>query len=71
MYKTEVIAKVPINSLPPGGGGLGWGGEVSMKSVCCSFTHPLTPSRQGRGNIFGRVLQLPQTDLMAMKRERN
>jgi hypothetical protein len=30
-----------------------------MKSACCSFTHPLTPSRQGRGNIFGRVLQLP------------
>ena len=31
-----------------------------MKSACCSFTHPLNPSRQGRGNIFGRVLQLPR-----------
>ena len=28
------------------------GGEVAMKSACCSFTHPLTPSRQGRGDII-------------------
>ncbi len=38
------------NSLPPCVGRLGWGGEVAMKLACCSFTHPLTPSRQGRGD---------------------
>ena len=31
-----------------------------MKSAYYSFTHPLTPSRQGRGNIFVRVLQEAQ-----------
>ncbi|MCG2740858.1 MAG: hypothetical protein L6300_11565, partial [Syntrophaceae bacterium] len=44
----EVIAKVPINSLPPGGGGLGWGGacrEIRMLQI-----HPPPnplPSREG------------------------
>ncbi len=41
------------NSLPPCVGRLGWGGEVAMKLACCSFTHPLTPSRQGRGDLIG------------------
>ena len=46
--KAEVIAKVPINSLPPGGGGLGWGGacrEIRMLQI-----HPPPnplPSREG------------------------
>ncbi|MBU1743304.1 MAG: hypothetical protein KJ649_00170 [Proteobacteria bacterium] len=27
-YSEEPIAKVPINPLPPGGGGSGWGGSL-------------------------------------------
>ncbi len=39
------------NPLPPCGGGLGWGDVVAKIPSCC-FTHPLTPSRQGRGEIL-------------------
>ncbi len=28
------------------------GGKIAMKMPCCSFTHPLTPSRQGRGDYI-------------------
>src|SRR4030042_2651479 len=45
---SEVIAKVPIDSLPPGGGGVGWGGacrEIRMLQIHPP-PHPL-PSREG------------------------
>jgi len=36
-------------SLPPGGGGSGWGGKCPWNCYYFYFTHPLSPSRQGRG----------------------
>ena len=44
----EVIVKVPINPLPPGGGGLGWGG--GCHEICRLQLHPPPnplPSREG------------------------
>ncbi len=48
---TEYMASAEeIYPLPPGGGGLGWGGSGSSDDTG-DFTHPPTPSRQGRGSI--------------------
>jgi len=40
-----------------------------MKSRCCNFTHPLTPSREGRGEqilkSFARVLKVVKMGRLA------
>ena len=74
---TEPIAKVPISSLPPGGGGLelapypgsssgqalirGWG-EGCHEIITLQFTHPLTPSREGRGDHILKSFAIGSTE---------
>jgi hypothetical protein len=45
-------------SPPPWRGRVRVGEEVAMKSQGCRFTHPLTPSRRGRGKDFCKSLRL-------------
>ena len=61
----EPIAKVPISPLPPGGGGLGWG-EGCIKSSCYNFTHPLTPSREGRGDHILKSFAIGSIDFISV-----
>ena len=52
----KALAETPESPLPPGGGGLGWGGACHEISLL-QLHPPPTPSRQGRGSLVPEIFQ--------------